>query len=168
MLYFGLYFWGVVMSDERYIPINKRSFSTKDTAERDEEFHNKLASGWEEEYREYRRLWIDLARTRTIREYPLLVDIELASICNLKCPMCYTITDVFKQKVTKGFIDWDLYTKIIDEIKDDVCAIRLSLRGESALHKKFLDCVKYAKDAGIKEVSTLTNGAKLKGNLWSR
>jgi len=150
------------MSEERYIPINKGHFEL-DTLDRHEEFHRKLASGWEGDYREYRRLWVDLAKTRTVRDYPLLVDIELASICNLKCPMCYTITDEFKQKVTKGFIDWDLYTKIIDEIKGKVYAIRLSLRGESTLHKRFLDCIQYAKDAGIQEVSTLTNGGKLKG-----
>jgi radical SAM protein with 4Fe4S-binding SPASM domain len=35
------------------------------------------------------------------------------------------------------------------------------LRGESLLHKNFIDCIKYAKKKGIKEVSTLTNGKKM-------
>ena len=51
--------------------------------------------------------------------------------------------------------------KIIDEIGGKVPAIRLSLRGEALLHKRFADCVRYAKERGIKEVSTLTHGGKL-------
>ena len=39
--------------------------------------------------------------------------------------------------------------------------MRLSLRGESLLHKRFVDCIRYAKERGIKEVSTLTHGGKL-------
>ncbi len=128
-------------------------------------FSKKLSFGWEEEYQEYRLLWESLPAKRQVREYPLLLDIELASVCNLKCPMCYTITDEFKSKVTKGFIDFSLFKKIIDEVAGKVFAVRLSLRGESLLHKDFVKCVQYAKSAGIKEVSTLTNGAKLNGKL---
>ena len=90
-----------------------------------------------------------------------MVDIELSSICNLKCPMCYTITDGFKKKVDTKRMDLDLFKKIIDEIGGKVPAIRLSLRGEATLHKNFVECIKYAKDNGIKEVSTLTHGFKL-------
>lgn len=51
--------------------------------------------------------------------------------------------------------------KIIDEIAGKVPALRLSLRGESTLHPKFIECIEYAKARGIKEVSFLTNGSKL-------
>ena len=83
-------------------------------------------------------------------------------MCNLRCPMCYTITQLFKEQVNTKLMDWELYTKIIDEIAGKVPAIRLSLRGEATLHKKFVECIQYAKDRGIKEVSTLTHGGKLK------
>jgi radical SAM protein with 4Fe4S-binding SPASM domain len=59
-------------------------------------------------------------------------------------------------------MDWELYKKIIDEIAGKVPAIRLSLRGEATLHTKFHEAIKYAKDRGIMEVSTLTHGGKLK------
>ena len=149
-------------NDNRSVQLNKGHFSL-DTDERSEAFSKKLAQGWEEEYTQYRRLWASLPATRTVREYPLLVDLELASVCNLKCPMCYTITEEFKKKVTKGFMDFDLFRRIIDEIAGNVFAVRLSLRGEATLHKQFIECVKYAKAAGINEVSTLTNGSKLNG-----
>jgi len=148
------------MSEEKYIPINKGHFEL-DTPDRTMKFYRKLAKGWDEEYEEYRRLWVDLPKKRVIRDYPLLVDIELASICNLMCPMCYTITDEFKSRVKKGLIDYELFKRLVDEIAGKVCALRLSLRGEPTLHPKFIDAIKYAKSKGIKEVSTLTNGSKL-------
>lgn len=150
------------MSEEKeYIPINKGHFDM-DTPERMEAFKRNLSYGWEEEYKEYRELWNELPKSKTVREYPLLIDIELASLCNLKCPMCFTITDEFKSQVTKGLLDFDLFKKIIDEVKGKVYSVRLSYRGESTLHKNFIECIEYAKNAGIKEVSTLTNGSKFK------
>jgi radical SAM protein with 4Fe4S-binding SPASM domain len=148
------------MNPKKIIPINKGNYSM-DTKERDSEYEKKLSSGWEEGYRDYRNKWIDFAKKQIISEYPLLVDIELSSICNLKCPMCYTISDKFGQKVNTKRMDMDLFKKIIDEIAHKVPAIRLSLRGESTLHKNFVECIEYAKANGIKEVSTLTHGFKL-------
>lgn len=148
------------MSEEKYIPINKGHFEL-DTAERTAEFYRKLSTGWEDEYEEYRRLWSELPKQREVRDYPLLVDLELSSVCNLKCPMCYTITEDFRKRVKKGFMDYDLFTKIVDEIVGKVFALRLSLRGEATLHPRFIEAIQYAKSKGIKEVSFLTNGSTL-------
>ncbi len=132
-----------------------------DTTEREARFDAYRGEGWEKDYQEYRRQWSELAQHQRVSGYPLLVDIELSSVCNLHCPMCYTITDHFKKQVHTTRMDWDLYTKIIDEIGGKVPAIRLSLRGEAFLHKRFIDCVRYAKQKGIKEVSSLTHGGKM-------
>jgi len=106
-----------------------------------------------------------LPKKKIIRDYPLLLDLELSSKCNLHCPMCYTITDEFLDKVDRKYMDFELFKKIINEIAGKVFAIRLSLRGESTLNRYFIDCIKYAKDKGIKEVSTLTHGKKLTGEF---
>ncbi|MCI5130143.1 MAG: radical SAM/SPASM domain-containing protein [Candidatus Electrothrix sp. EH2] len=145
---------------EKYIPINKGNYSM-DTQERECLFDAYRAEGWEQEYELYRKNWVDFPKKQYVSEYPLLVDLELSSLCNLHCPMCYTITDEFKKKVNTTLMSWDLYTKIIDEISGKVPAIRLSLRGEAFLHPKFIDCISYAKKKGIGEVSTLTNGSRL-------
>ena len=146
--------------NDRYVPINKGNYSM-DTPEREARFEQYRGEGWEIEYAEYRANWVKYAKNQSVSEYPLLVDIELASICNLTCPMCYTITDEFKRQVNTARMDWDLYKRIIDEIGGKVPAIRLSLRGEATLHTKFIDCIRYAKEKGIKEVSALTHGGKL-------
>lgn len=144
------------------IPINKGNYSSFETKEREELFEKYKAEDWEENYKEYRENWVKFPKEQIVHEYPLLLDLELASVCNLKCPMCYTITEEFKNKVNSKFMEFKLFKKIIDEIEGKVPAIRLSLRGESTLHPKFVECIKYAKEKGIKEISTLTNGSKLK------
>lgn len=132
-----------------------------ETPERENVFELYRGEGWEEEYKDYRNKWSYYATNQIVSEYPLLVDIELSTVCNLKCPMCYTISDEFKSKVQSTLMDYELFVRIIDEIAGKVPAIRLSLRGESTLHPKFVDCIRYAKQKGIREVSTLTNGSKL-------
>lgn len=151
----------------RNIPINKGNYSME-PPEREELFERYRGEGWEEECKDYRRNWVEYAKSKTVSEYPLLVDAELASICNLKCPMCYTITDDFKKKINVKLMDFGLFKKIIDEIGCKVPALRLSLRGEPTLHPKFIECIRYAKERGVKEVSFLTNGSKLTPSFFTK
>ena len=106
--------------------------------------------------------WHLFPRLHHVSKFPSHVDIELSSLCNLNCPMCYTTTDDFKNKVNKKNMDFDLFKKIIDECaRYNLFSIRLSLRGEAFLNKNIFDMIKYAKSKGIKEVSTLTHGGFL-------
>jgi len=149
-----------------YIPINKGQF-TIETPEREAEFERKRGFGVEEAYRENRRQWTEYPKKQYVADYPLHVDIELSSICNLRCPMCYTITEEFKKKVNTTLMDYDLFMKIVDECASGgVYSIRLSLRGEPFLHKQIVDCIRYAKQKKIKEVSTLTNGVRLNEEMY--
>ena len=153
----------LIDTSEIHVPINKGHFDL-DTEERKKEFEEKLAEGWEKDYKEYRKLWKDHRKTKKIRDYPLLVDLELSSVCNLHCPMCYTVTEDYIKKVRMKYMNHNVFQKVIEEIAGKVFAIRLSLRGESTLSKNFIDSIKYAKSKGIFEVSTLTHGKKLTGN----
>lgn len=132
-----------------------------DTEKRERLFDTRRAFGHEDEYDRNRREWFEFPMEGIVADYPLHVDIELSSLCNLHCPMCYTITSEFKRRVGAGFIKDDLFEKIISECAEGkVFSIRLSLRGESLLHSNFVEYIEYAKRSGIKEVSTLTNGKK--------
>ncbi len=149
-----------------YIPINKGQF-TLETPEREALFEKKRGFGVEDAYKENRRQWVEYPKQQYVANYPLHVDVELSSVCNLKCPMCYTITNEFKAKVKPRLMDYDIYIKIITECaKGGVYSIRLSYRGEAFLHKKVVDCIRYAKAKGIKEVSALTNGLRLDEALF--
>lgn len=109
-----------------------------------------------------RILWHWFPRLDILPDFPDHVDVELSSACDLTCPMCYTITEQFKQSVNRKLMAPALFYKIIDECAaHNVYSIRLSLRGEPLLHPDIVDFTRYAKQKGIKEVSMLTNGVRL-------
>lgn len=149
------------------IPINKGNYGME-TETREREFEKNRGRGWEDEYKQYRENWVRYAKEQIVSDYPLLVDIELSSLCGLHCPMCYTISEEFKKSVKTQLMDFELFKKIIDEIGGKVPAIRLSFRGEATHHPKFVDCIAYAKNKGIKEVSFLTSGVKLDEEFFIR
>jgi radical SAM protein with 4Fe4S-binding SPASM domain len=124
-------------------------------------YHYKRGKGHLPRYALNRIRWHSDPKFKTTRKYPEHIDLELSSACNMKCPMCYTITPEFKDKVSRKTMEWETIKKVLDEIGGKVFSIRLSLRGEPTLHKDFLKVMKYAKEVGIKEVSTLTNALKL-------
>jgi len=106
--------------------------------------------------------WHFYPRLHYVSKFPDHVDIEISSACNLRCPMCYTITDEFKEKVKAGLMDFELFKKLIDEcVKYKAFSIRISLRGESFIHPNVFEMIEYAKKSGIKEVSSLTHGGML-------
>ena len=152
--------------NNRNIPVNKGHFDM-DTPSRTKNFHKKLGSGWDG-YKSYRNSWEEYSSKMLVKRWPILIDVELASSCNLKCPMCYTTTDHFKENVKRKLMKWDLYKKVINETAGNVFALRLSWRGESTLHPKFVDAIKYAKERGFKEISCLTNGSKLDINYFKK
>lgn len=114
------------------------------------------------DYMKNRINWHFKPRLQQVSKFPSHIDIETSSICNLNCPMCYTTTDKFKEKVDAGLLDFELFKKIIDEgAKYNLYSIRLSLRGEAFLHPKIYEMIKYAKEHGVKEVSSLTHGGHI-------
>jgi radical SAM protein with 4Fe4S-binding SPASM domain len=106
--------------------------------------------------------WYLYPRLRYAGSFPDHVDIETSSACDMRCPMCYTVTPEFKKLVKPKLMDFELFKKIVDECAaNGVYSIRVSLRGEPFLHPRIVDMVRYAKESGIPEVASLTNMLKL-------
>ena len=154
---------------DKVSPLNKGHYCL-DTKTRIDRFYQLIADRYQNPdlYQSYRSQWNDPLTTFDERNYPLHVDLELVSTCNLNCEMCYTISDEFKSKVVKGFMDKNLAFKIIDEISGHVFSLRLSFRGESTLHKNLFEIIEYAKKSGIKEVSFLTNATRLDLSFYQK
>lgn len=90
-----------------------------------------------------------------VSDFPSHLDVESASACQMRCPMCYT---TYMPDDLKGIMKWELYTRIIDEARElGVYSVKLSWRGEPLLNGRIVDMVRYAKSRGIKEVAFLTN-----------
>ena len=79
---------------------------------------------------------------------PTFIWIEPTNHCNLHCIMCPTGAGMVN--IQKGYMDYQLYKNIIDEIKSYASAIILALGGESLLHSELFNMIKYASSNGIK------------------
>lgn len=96
--------------------------------------------------------WYEYPRHYFVSEFPLHVDIETTSNCNMNCPMCFR-----KKFGDLGDMEWDVFTKIIDECEENgLYSIRLSWRGEALVHPQIFDMIEYA-IGKIPNVSFLTN-----------
>ena len=88
--------------------------------------------------------------------FPQHIHIEPTNSCNLRCIHC--IQDSMTRK--RGVMEWDVFTKVMDEIAPLGCSITLDVQGEPMLHPRCLDMVEYAKSNGC-HVSLLTNATRL-------
>lgn len=112
--------------------------------------------GGNAEYRHYRQCWQDYPSRFILRDFPMHLDIEATSRCNLKCVFCDRQPYLAKDQI--GDMKLALYKKIIDEgAEHKLWAIKLSYRGEPLLHKDIFRMVAYAKKKGILDVYFNTN-----------
>ncbi len=93
--------------------------------------------------------------------------IESTNLCNLGCVMCPTgLKQVTR---AKGYMDFDLFTSIVDEMAPWVKATTLHIWGEPLMHKRIFDMVAYTRKKGLRsEISTnatLLDERKSKGLL---
>lgn len=83
---------------------------------------------------------------------------ELTYRCNLKCVHCYN-----PKHMNKVEIDFELCKKAIDDAYELGCFRVIFSGGESFLHSRFLELVKYARSKHI-SVEIFTNGQVLASN----
>jgi len=112
----------------------------------------------DERVREYREKWEKNPERLDCGSFPLHLDIESTSYCNLRCPFCATTYSHFEN----GYMEWETFRAIIDEASEKgLYACKLNFRGEPLLHKRLGDFIRYAKDKGILDVFFNTNAVLL-------
>lgn len=109
-------------------------------------------------FEEYRSLWDLVSHKPFLTGFPLHLDVELTSHCNLRCKMCFQQhMDGKRTNMTET-----LFKKIVDEgVEEGLCAMKLQSRGESLIHPKIYDLLAYAKEKGILDIHLTTNGLLL-------
>jgi len=119
------------------------------------------------EYWEYRKKWSDIPKAMQVTDFPIHLDIETTSYCNLECVMCPRTVqanekiDYFGENDNVEF-PMDEYKRIIDEgAENGLCSLKLQYLGEPLADSKILERVKYAKDKGIMDVMFNTNATLL-------
>ena len=104
------------------------------------------------------KLFIHYRKKSTILPYfPVRTWVELTSLCNYRCLMC---PNKDLKEEDKGFMEFDLYKKIIDEAQNFAFDINLAHRGESFLHPQLIEMIDYAKKKKL-FVRLHTNGSLL-------
>jgi len=83
--------------------------------------------------------------------------VEPTNQCNLRCVMCPQSGKMTREK---GFMDFSLFQRILDEAEDTVKAVQLFHSGESLLHPRIFDMIR---SASSRDIYTLinTNGTLL-------
>lgn len=85
---------------------------------------------------------------------PISIGIEPTTSCNLRCPECPSGLRSFTRPT--GMLDENLFTKVIDELRNTLTYLTFYFQGEPYLHPQFLSLVRYAADRKI-FTSTSTN-----------
>lgn len=85
------------------------------------------------------------ASSGPLPEYPLLIDIELTSRCNLRCVMC----EHTYMRREKRDMDFDTFKTIIDQSVRYGPGIRFIMFSEPFLVKDIIERCRYVKDAGL-------------------
>lgn len=92
--------------------------------------------------------------------WPTTLQVEPASICNLRCDLC-PVTDGMERPT--GLMDFELFKKSIDEIGDYVLLMILWDWGEPFVNPAVYDMIAYAKKRNIKIISSTNAHVFAKG-----
>lgn len=85
--------------------------------------------------------------------YPIHLDVESTSICNLSCPMC----PYPEMSIPKGNMTMALFRRIIDQCDGKVFDVLLHMYGEPLVNKSIFEMIRYAKENGVRVISMSTN-----------
>ena len=82
-----------------------------------------------------------------VKKYPPCVQIEIASICNFRCIMCYQADESFSKKSNgyMGFMNMNLFKSCIDDLEGNVEAVTFASRGEPTLNPLFSEMLEYCR-----------------------
>ena len=117
-------------------------------------------------YLDYRKLWRDTAVNHKKTSFPLHLDIEVTSYCNLLCPMCPRTHRVQMGKWDNRMMKFSTFKKIIDEgAPKGLSAINLNNFGESLYNKDIIKMINYASSNGVVDIMLHTNGTYMNENL---
>jgi len=144
---------GKVFGKDRIIAVSPDYFEILGT-DRVEDT-NKLMG---KKFASYRKAWQKNPKDNITGDFPLHLDVEVTNTCNLRCTICQIPFD----KMKPGYIEMNLYEKILKEVKKySLPSIKFNFRGEPLMHSKIDELVKKAKEAGVLEAQFNSNGSLL-------
>jgi radical SAM protein with 4Fe4S-binding SPASM domain len=95
------------------------------------------------------------------------IGLELTNNCNLKCPMCWSQNPKLYLERPRGYMTWQLFTKTVDELAEYRAISKRNMKvcmnygGESMLHPRYSDMIRYAAKKNCFELRAITNATLL-------
>lgn len=89
-------------------------------------------------------------------KYPPVLMIEPTNICNGTCPLCPIGAKIDRR--AKGWMKYEDYVRIVDEVKDFAKIIIMNFAGETLLNPEIENIINYSEALGIRTIIG-TNGA---------
>lgn len=108
-------------------------------------------------FKEYRRKWTYYGKEQIVADFPMNLDLEASTDCQLKCPICMRQR---MPKLPRDYMTFHDFARYINEaVKyNSFYCWKPNYRGESTLHPKLPMFMEFAKEKGVKEIMLNTNG----------
>ena len=146
MVRYNPFFWilkALIYSVDRWIQVNGGVIESVADGRRDNRFW--LAT----RYFSWRKFW-NVIRVETQLRFakriiwgsPYEWEIDTTNICQLKCPLCHTGKGTIHRD--QGVMDFDLFTKVVDQIKHSCLWLTLYSWGEPLLNQRIHEYIEYA------------------------
>ena len=95
----------------------------------------------------------------TVMDRPTgLINIDVSTLCNLKCRMCPIWGDIKRGVVKRQVIDFDVFRTVMDRVREHATPFCVSLvaRGELFCHSRAMDICRHIRSMGY-PLSIITN-----------
>lgn len=104
------------------------------------------------------RRWARIARNELDTQFPILIDVETSSQCDLNCPFCYR-TMLMDKADKKSLMDFKTFKSIFKSGFSSGC--KLNYYGEPLLNTELPKMIKYLHDNDTIDIMINTNGTHL-------
>lgn len=112
---------------------------------------------------EYRKAWTVRVENLDPGEFPLNINVEITTRCNLACSFC---THLSLKADQIGDIPFEEYSRVIREGEVfGLPTVNINGLGEPLLRKDIAEFIRYAKDHGVLDVMFHTNGTIMNEKL---
>jgi MoaA/NifB/PqqE/SkfB family radical SAM enzyme len=136
--------------------------------------HTIIAEVVGSEFGEYRRTWERAVKFEERLVYPLHMDFEISSICNLRCNMC--VMSLSKEEsvkygsgISEKKLRFETFKAIIDKgVLLGLKSINFNGVNEPLLQKDIVKWIEYAKRRGVLDIMFNTNGVLLNEDMSER
>jgi radical SAM protein with 4Fe4S-binding SPASM domain len=109
-------------------------------------------------FQQYREQWNERPRKYSCGNFPLHLDLESTSECNLRCSFCWAN----EMRDSGGHIEREMVQEVLKSGAEfGLRAVKFNLRGEPLMHPEIHELVRDAKQSGLVDVFFNTNGQLL-------